>query len=65
MPEEVTSEISGAGAGPGPGLSNPSRNVYIFLVLASHLTAEFFVSNTTFIYTYCIFQALQKIFQVS
>ena len=34
MPEEVTSEISGAGAGPGPGLSNPSRNVYIFLVLA-------------------------------
>ena len=39
MPEEVTSEISSAGAGPGPGLSNPSRNVYIFLVLASHLTA--------------------------
>ena len=62
MPEEVTSEISGAGAGPRP--SNPSRNVYIFLVLASHLTAEFF-SNTTFIYTYCIFQALKKIFQVS
>ena len=63
MPEEVTSEISGVGAGAGP--SNPSRNVYIFLVLASHLTAEFFVSNTTFIYTYCIFQALKKIFQVS
>ena len=35
MPEEVTSEISSAGA--------RSRNVYIFLVLASHLTAEFFV----------------------
>ena len=41
MPEEVPSEISSAGA--RAGLSNPSRNVYIFLVLASHLTAEFFV----------------------